>query len=199
MDQLSSAVKSIDLNKEYLQAADMCSQLADEIRKLKHIYQSPLDVLFEIVSNYRNQVDLKREQLKYEIIMSDVNVSIEQRNEKIDEQADKLQKLIDEFEIDRQKFIESEEFKIKLFLVKTKLNLAESDQKMWRAELDELKEKNETGNQRTGINCCRIEELETIGNLARDLEKLLQPKKDSAMVQQIENFEKYGLNPPPLV
>lgn len=190
MDNLATSLKSIDLNKEQKQALELIQQFDDEIRKLRLMYEDPLGFLHDKISEYRNRVDLAREGHKLEEEKTKSN-----RTKRIDERAQSLNHLINEYDLEQKEFVESGEFKKRFQGVETKLKLCESQRDKWANELSQLKDtKNHVG---MGIDCSRLEEIETLRSLIKEIENSFQSQHCLSLIQLIEDFEKHGIDPPP--
>lgn len=191
MDNLATALKSIDLNnKEQKQAFELIQQFDDEIRKLRLMFEDPLSFLHDKICEYRNRVDLAREGFKLDEEKSKSN-----RTKRIDERAQSLNHLINEYDLEQKEFVESGEFRKRFGSVEAKLKLCESQRDKWANELSQLKNaKNRVG---IAIDCSRLEDIETLRSLIKEIEKSFQSQHCLSLIQLIEDFEKHGINPLP--
>lgn len=89
---IEAQIGSIDFGKAHKEATDSCNQLSQYIKKIEHLLNDPSAYIYEQVSELKNQVHTKSEQLKL----------------KIDEETEKLLKKLSEYQNQCNSLLKSE-------------------------------------------------------------------------------------------
>lgn len=148
----SSMLQEINLSEDHIEAISLCQRLNDLIKNLRSICNDPFNVVHDQTSDFRSQVYISREKIKLAI----------------DEYADKLITNYDQYELERKRYVESDQFEETLKTIEIKLKYSKCDHDKWMSVLNRPKS-DTNGYKAIKEKCSKL--IQKLENQLKDIEQ----------------------------
>ena len=117
---IESGIVNLDFGNVLKEAKKSCESFGDSLKEFEVLLKDPQFLTYETISELKNKVQLKREELKLII----------------DQEAKKLIDKLEEYERQSKEYLSSNEFKVESEKLETELKSAHSNLNSWLASLN---------------------------------------------------------------